>query len=164
MAGIAHGDRAGFGDEIWSLGRAGDVDALQRAAEMLSRVHDGADPDYDAQRAGAFALAIDGRAEEALATLSAGWTADWPFPAAYATDNARVQFLAGDYEAALDALKLAVHGIERHLDDSVAELTIGCVERSPRVWRKALKVAVRGGTGQQQLSLALAVLRARRAR
>jgi hypothetical protein len=161
VAAIAQRRVTAFGDEIWRLGRAGDAEALRRAADMLARTHDDGDPDYDVHRARAFALAIDGHADDALATLSDGWTADWPFPAAYATDNARVRFLAGEYEQALDALKLAVQGVERHLDDSVAELTAGCVERSPGVWRKALKVAIGGGTARQQLSLVTAVLRAR---
>jgi hypothetical protein len=161
VAAIAQRERIGYGDEIWRLGRAGDVDALHRAADMLTRGHDGVVPDYDAHRARAFALAIASRSDDALATLSDGWTADWPFPAAYATDNARVRFLAGEYDAALDTLRLAVQGVERHLDDSVAELTVACVKRDPAVWRKALRVASGGGTGRQQLALAAAIVRAR---
>jgi hypothetical protein len=161
VAATAQRERVGFGDEIWRLGREGDAAGLHRAADLLTDADDGGHPDYDAHRARAFALAIDGRADDALAALSEGWTAEWPFPAAFATDNARVRFLAGEYEAALDALKLAVHGVERHLDGSVAELTVACVERAPRVWTKALKVATSGGTARQQLSLTLAVLRAR---
>jgi hypothetical protein len=152
--------RVGFGDEIWRLARAGDREALERAADVLGAAA-GDEPDYDAQRARAFALALGRRGADAVAALEHGWTDDWPFPAAYATDIARVRYLAGEYDEALIALRLAVRGVERHLDESVPELTIACVERSPRVWRRALTVALGGGTARQQLALALAVLRAR---
>src|ERR687893_45987 len=102
--------RRGFGDEAWELALVGDAASLHRAADLLSG--DSGDLDYEAHRARAFALAIEGRRDDGLAELNEGWTEEWPFPGAYAADVARVRFLAGDYEDALGALRLAVRGTD----------------------------------------------------
>jgi hypothetical protein len=156
--------RVGFGDEIWRLGREGDAAGLHRAADLLARGSEDAEADYDVHRARAFALAVEGRGEEALTTLNEGWTEEWPFPSAYATDVARARFLAREYGEALTALQLGVRGVERHLDDSVAELTLETVRKAPGCWWRALKVATAGGTARQRVALALAVVGARLAR
>ena len=134
--------RRGFGDEAWRLALAGEAEALERAADLLD--HDPAERDYDTHRLRAFALAIGGRREDALAELNEGWTDEWPFPSAYATDVARVRYLAGDYEEALGALRLAVSGAER-LDPGVSDLARECVRRSPGLWGSALRVVLAGG-------------------
>jgi hypothetical protein len=149
--------RRGFGDEAWRLALAGDADALQRAAELLDSA---GEPDYESHRLRAFALAIGGRREDALAELNEGWTDEWPFPAAYATDVARVRYLAGDYEEALGALRLAVSGAER-LDPGVGDLARECVRRSPRLWGRALRVVLAGGKPAERAGAAWSVLRAR---
>jgi hypothetical protein len=151
-------ERRGFGDEIWRLALAGDSESLRGAAELL--LGDPDDLDYDAHRARAFALAIEGNGDRALAELNEGWTEDWPFPSAYATDVARVRYLAGDYEHALDALQLAVDGAER-IEPGVPELATDCVRRSPRLWPRALRLALAGGTAPQRAGAAWAVFRAR---
>ena len=150
--------RRGFGDEAWRLALEGDAASLHRAADLLTG--DSGDLDYEAHRARAFALALEGRRDDALAELNEGWTEEWPFPAAYATDVARVRFLAGDYEDALGALRLAVSGAER-VDPGVPQLASDCVRRSPRLWRGALRVALAGGTASQRAGAAWAVVRAR---
>jgi hypothetical protein len=151
--------RRGYGDETWRLAVARDAAALHRAADLLLE-GDAGDLDYDGHRALAFALAVEGRTGDALEQLNEGWTEEWPFPAAYAADIARVRFLVGDYEQALDALQLSVRGADR-LEPAVAELTPACVRHEKRLWRHGLRVAVSGGTAGQRLGTALAVLGAR---
>lgn len=151
--------RRGFGDETWRLAREGDAPALHRAAGLLLE----GDPDelsYDGHRARAFALAVEGRVDDALAELNEGWTEDWPFPAAYAADTARVRYLAGDYDRALGALQLAVHGADR-LDPAVAELVALVVARAPKLRFRAARIALGGGTTWQRLRNAAAALVAR---
>jgi hypothetical protein len=148
-----------FGDEAWRLARAGDATALRRAADLLLDGEPGG-LRYDAHRARAFALALDGRVDEALAQLNDGWTDDWPFAAAYAADTARVRYLAGDYEQALGALALAVRGAE-HLDPAVADLVTAVAARAPRLRLRAVKVVTTGGTPWQRLRNAAAAASAR---
>ncbi len=151
--------RRGFGDETWRLAQEQDSHALHRAADLLL---DG-DPGgllYDGHRARAFALAIDGRVDDGLAELNEGWTEDWPFPAAYAVDTARVRYLAGDYEHSLGALQLAVHGADR-LDPAIADLVAAVVSRAPKLRFRAVKVVLGGGTPWQRARNAAAALSAR---
>jgi hypothetical protein len=151
--------RRGFGDESWRLARDADTVGLHRAAELLLE----GDPGgllYDGHRARAFALAIEGHVDDALAQLNEGWTEDWPFPAAYAADTARVRYLAGDYEHALDALQLAVHGVER-LDPATSELVSDVVARAPKLRLRAIKIALGGGSVWQRLRNAATVASAR---
>jgi hypothetical protein len=150
--------RRGYGDETWRLAQVGDAPSLHRAADLLLRDPD--DLNYEGHRARAFALAVEGSADDALAQLNEGWTDDWPFPSAYATDVARVRFLTGDYGKALDALLIATRGAER-VDGAVAALASECVRRDPTLLGRALRVALAGGTAYQRLENAGAVLRAR---
>ena len=92
--------------------------------------------------------------------LNEGWTADWPFPAAYAADTARVRYLAGDYERSLGALQIAVRGAER-LDPQVADLVSAVAAHAPRLRLRAVRVALGGGTTWQRLRNAAAVAAAR---
>jgi hypothetical protein len=115
--------------------------------------------DYDGHRARAFALAIDGRAVDALAQLDAGRAGDWPFAVAYAGDVARIRILAGDAAGALDALAAANHGVDR-VQHGVAVLAVECARRDHRLRRRALRVALGGGTVRQRLRTVVAVLRA----
>jgi hypothetical protein len=151
-------ERRGFGDETWRLARAGDGAALYRAADLLLEGDTG-DLNYDGHRARAFALALEDRVDDGLAELNEGWTEEWPFPAAYAADTARVRYLAGDYERALGALQLAVHGADR-LDPAIAELVSLVVARAPRLRLRAVKVVLGGGTAWQRLRNAAAAARA----
>ncbi len=148
-----------FGDETWRLARAGDVEGLRRAADLLLRGDPG-DLEYDGHRARAFACALEGRVDDALAELNEGWTADWPFPAAYAADTARVRYLAGDYERSLGALELATRGAER-LDPQVGDLVAAVAARSPTLRVRAVRVALGGGTTWQRLRNAAAAATAR---
>jgi hypothetical protein len=149
--------RTGYGDETWRLATDGDVSALEHVAELLSSE---GDVNYDGHRARAFAYAVGGELESALAELNEGWTEEWPFPAAYAADVARVRFLGGDYAHALDALRLAVRSADV-LDPAVARLALECVERAPQTWLSALKIALAGGSPSQRLANGVAVVRAR---
>jgi hypothetical protein len=151
--------RTGFGDETWRLALEGDVPALERVGRLLLDDEPGSDG-YDGHRARGFALAVGGRVPAALAELNEGWTDEWPFPAAYAADVARVHFLGGDYSAAIDALQLSSRSADVR-DPSVAELAAACVERSPGCFGRALKVALGSGTPWQRAGAALAVVRAR---
>jgi hypothetical protein len=144
----------GYGDEVWRLARQRDVAALRRASALLLE-GDAGEHDYDGHRARAFAFAVDGRSDDALAELNKGWTEDWPFPAAYAADTARVWYLAGDYERALGALELAMHGADR-LDPAVADLVRLIVAKAPRLRLRAVRVALGGGTPWQRLRNATA--------
>jgi hypothetical protein len=151
--------RGVFGDESWRLARAGDTDALRGVADLLFS----GDPQglrYDGHRARAFALALDGRVDAALAELNDGWTEDWPFPSAYAADTARLRYLARDYDEALAALDLSVRGGDR-LDPAVADLAADVVARAPRLRLRAVKVVLGGGTLWQRLRNAAAVASAR---
>ena len=148
--------RRGYGDETWRLAVEGDSAALHRAADLLL---DG-DLSYDGHRARAFALAVDGDVDAALEELNEGWTEDWPFPAQYAADTARVRYLAGDYERSLGALQLAAHGVDR-LDPAVAELMAAVVAREPRLRFRALKIVLGGGTALQRVRNAAAIATAR---
>ena len=150
--------RRGFGDEVWWLARDGKVDALRRAAELLS-AHEG-DLDYEAHRARAFALAVEGRGEDALSELNGGWTEEWPVPAAYAVDVARVRFLAGDHDGALTALELSARSAER-VDGELPELVRLCVARRPELWTRALRVVLAGGPPAQRARAAAAVVKSR---
>jgi hypothetical protein len=151
--------RTGFGDETWRLALAGDVHALERVGDLLAGDDHGA-LGYDAHRARAFARAVEGEIEDALAELNEGWTEEWPFPSAYAADVARVRFLAGDYPHALDALRLAARSADV-LDPAVPELAVACVRRAPRSRLAALKVALAGGSPLQRTRNAVSVLAAR---
>jgi nucleotide-binding universal stress UspA family protein len=135
-----------FGDETWRLALAGDRVGLWRAASLLHAEQ----MEYDAHRARAFARALDGDVDAALAELNAGWTHDWPFPTAYAADIARVRFLAGDYESSLGALQLAVYGTDR-LDPQIADLAAAVVARAPRLRLRAVRVVLAGGSPWQRL-------------
>src|SRR5690242_4823638 len=145
-----------FGDEAWRLAAAGDREGLRRAATLLRAER----MDYDAHRATAFVCALDGEVERALAELNDGWTEDWPFPAAYAADIARVRFLAGDYESSLGALRLAVHGSDR-LDPQIADIAAAVVSRAPRLRLQAVRVVLGGGSPWQRLRNAAAAAAAR---
>src|SRR5207302_3629333 len=70
--------------------------ALPISADLL--LTEPLDLAYEGHRARAFSLAVERKAPEALDVLNEGWTADWPFPVAYALDVARIRYLAGDYE------------------------------------------------------------------
>src|SRR4051795_2221165 len=126
--------RTGYGDETWRLALEGDVDGLERAAELLL---DPGGVGYDGHRARAFARAVRGDVEGGLAELNEGWTDEWPFPSVYAADVARVRFLAGDYAAALEGLHLALRGADR-VDADVGRLAKECVRRDKRLLRRAL--------------------------
>jgi hypothetical protein len=152
-------DVKGFGDETWRLARVADVPSLHRAADLLLE-GDPAGLLYDGHRARAFALALEGRVDDALAELNEGWTEDWPFPAAFAADAARVRYLAGDYEEALGALRLAVHGADR-LDPAISELAAAVVARAPQLRLRAVKVVLGGGTPWQRLRNAAVAASAR---
>jgi hypothetical protein len=151
--------RRGYGDETWRLARAGDVASLHRAAGLLLG-GDAGPLDYDGHRARAFALALEGDVDDALAELNEGWSEEWPFPAAYAADTARVRYLAGDYERSLGALQLAVHGADR-LDPQIAELVAAVVKHAPRLRLRAMRVVLGGGTPWQRLRNAAAAVAAR---
>jgi hypothetical protein len=150
---------ASFRDEVWRLARAGDTEALRRASDLLLQGEPGG-LDYDGHRARAFAFAVELRVDDALAELNQGWSDDWPFPAAYAADTARVRFLAGDDEGALGALRLAMHGADR-LDPAVAELAALIVARSPGLRLRAIKVVLGGGSPWQRVRNAAAAATAR---
>ena len=151
--------RTTFGDEAWRLALAGDAEGLRRASELLLAGDPGGLA-YDGHRARAFALALEGRVDEALAELTEGWNEDWPVPAAYAADTARVRYLAGDDEDALGALQLAVRGADR-LDPAVADLVAAVVSRQPRLRVRAVKVLLTGGTPWQRLRNATVAASAR---
>jgi hypothetical protein len=151
--------RRGFGDETWRLATEADRAALHRAADLLLE----GDPGglfYDGHRARAFALALEGRVDEALGQLNMGWTEDWPFPAAYAADTARVRYLAGDYEHALGALRFALHGADR-IDPAIADLVTSLVARAPKLRLRAIRVVLGGGSAWQRLRNAAVVASAR---
>jgi hypothetical protein len=150
--------RRGFGDETWRLAREGDAAALHRAADLL--LQDPTDLEYEGRRARAFALAVEQRVDDALDELNAGWTDEWPFPHAFATDVGRIRFLVGEYDKALDSLLLAARGAQR-IDGSIPDLAAECVRRRPRLVARALRVALAGGTVWQKLENAGAILRAR---
>jgi hypothetical protein len=153
------GVRKAFGDETWRLARVADVAGLRRVADLLLEGDTG-DLNYDGHRARAFALAIEGRVDDALAELNEGWSEDWPFPAAYAADTARVRYLAGDYEQSLGALSLAVHGAD-HLDPAISELVSAVVVQAPKLRFRAVKVMLGGGSAWQRLRNAAAAASAR---
>src|SRR3954470_19317785 len=146
---------------MWRLAGARDSAALHRAAELL--LADPVDLGYEGHRARAFALAVEGHVDEALAELNAGWTEEWPFPRTYAADVARVRYLGGDDTHAVAALRLAARGADS-ADPRVVDLASLVVRRTPRLWRRALRVAAAAGTPSQRAASVAAVTRARFAR
>jgi hypothetical protein len=149
--------RLGLGDEIWRLAGAGDAAGLEHASELLA---DDGEFDYESRRALAFRYALDGRTDQALAELNEGWAEDWPPPAAYALDVARIHLLAGDCERALSALQLEVRGLSHW--SGVSEVVAACVRRHPRTWRRGLGLALAAETGLVgKLRAAAIVARAR---
>src|SRR4051794_11486838 len=108
------GVRASYGDALWRLAVARDREGLPGPADRLLT----GDASYEGSRARAFALAVDGRLDAALAELAEGRLGDWPFPAAYSTDSARVRHLAGDDHGALRDLAAAARDADR-LDPEV---------------------------------------------
>jgi hypothetical protein len=130
-----------------------------RLTAATFRAHPGA-LRYEAHRARAFALAGKGNCDAALAELISGWGADWPDPPAYATDVAHVRMLVGDHEQALDALRIAVHGAAS-VDARVPTIVRACVHASPHLWRRALRLALEGGSLLDRGRIAVAVARAR---
>jgi hypothetical protein len=146
--------RRGFADQIWLLAQAGDVAALEQAGELLLR--EPVTLEYEGHRALAFARAIRGDAEGALAELNDGWIEEWPFPAAFAADRGRIQFLVGDVRGSLEALRLAARGAKRN-DPSTIELAAACVSRRRASVFRALRVAVSGGTPWQRVRAAAGI-------
>jgi hypothetical protein len=151
-------DRRGYRDEVWRLARVGDVVGLRRAADLLLEGSVGLE--YDGHRARAFADALEGRVEEALAELNAGRGEQWPFAAAYAADVARLRYLAGEYEESLGALRVALRGAER-ADPQVVELVSAVAAQAPGLRVRAVRVALAGGTTWQRLRNAAAAAAAR---
>jgi hypothetical protein len=149
--------RRGFGDEIWRLAEAGDVGGLDSAAALL--LHDPEGFEYEGHRALAFRHALQGRTAQALQELNEGWSEEWPTPSAYATDVARIHFLAGDCAKALTALSLDVRSATQW--DGLTELVAACVKKDRALWREAIGIATAGETGTRKARAALAVLRAR---
>jgi hypothetical protein len=135
--------RRGFGDETWRLARGGDADGLERAARLL--LADPGELEYEGHRARAFRLALDADATAALVELNEGWSEDWPSPAAYAVDVARIHFLAGDCRKALTALELDVRSAAHF--DGLRELVVDCVRRDRALWRPALAIVLAGEEG-----------------
>jgi hypothetical protein len=129
--------RRGYGDEIWRLADSGDAAGLERVFELLAS--DG-EFDYEACRVLAFRAALEGRTDQALVQLNEGWADDWPPPAAYALDVARIHLLVGDCERALSALQLEVRGLSRW--SGVTDIVAGCIRRNPRLWRRGLWLAL----------------------
>ena len=115
---------------------------------------------YEAHRARAFRLAQVGECNAALAELIGGWVDDWPDPPTYATDVAHVRMLAGDYAEALDALRTAIHGARR-LEARVPVIVGTCVQGSPVLWRRALRLVLEGGSMRDRARVVVAVARAR---
>jgi hypothetical protein len=149
--------RRGFGDETWRLARARDRAGLDHAAALLL---DEGELEYEGHRARAFRLAVDARAADALEELNEGWSEDWPSPAAYATDVARIHFLAGNAAHALTALQLDVRSAAHF--DGLADLALACVRTEPRLWRAALHVVAGGEEGfVPKARAAGAIMRAR---
>jgi hypothetical protein len=140
---------ARFGDETWRLAEHEDVRALRAAAGLL----DG----YDAHRARAFALAVEGDARAAVDELDVGRTDEWPFAAAHATDTARIHYLARDYERVLAALRPALRA--DRLDPAVAELAAAVVRHAPRLRIRAVKLVLGGGSVWQRARNAALVAR-----
>ena len=129
--------RRGYGDEIWRLARAGDAAGLEHVSELLA---DDGEFDYESRRAMAFRHALEGRTAEALAELNAGWADDWPPPSAYALDVARIHLVVGDCERTLAALQLEVHSLSQW--SGVNEIVADCIQRSPALWRRGLRLAL----------------------
>src|SRR5437879_358899 len=150
--------RRGFGDETWRLACAGDIPGLERAADLL--LSDPGELEYEGRRARAFRLAVEGNAVAALTQLNEGWSEDWPSPAAYAVDVARIHFLAGDCTKALTALRLDVRTAAHF--DGLRGLVVDCVRHDPKLWRTALEIVLAGeeSTGAKLRAVG-AVLRAR---
>lgn len=115
---------------------------------------------YEAHRARAFVLAGQGECDAALAELISGWVTDWPDPPTYATDVAQVRMLVGDHAEALEALRIAVHGARR-LEERVPAIVGECVQGSPHLWRRALRLVLEGGSVLDRGRIALAIGRAR---
>jgi hypothetical protein len=146
-----------FGDQAWELAQKNDVTALERAAALHLR--DASGIEYEGYRARAFALAVRNRVAEALSSLNEGWTDEWPTPAAYATDVARIHLLAGDCTKALTALQLDLRAVDQL--HGLTDFTVACVRREPALWWSALRLAVRGERGHRKVVAAFAVARAR---
>lgn len=146
-----------FGDQAWELAQKGDVTALEGAAYLHLRDPSGIE--YEGYRARAFSLAVRNRVAEALAALNEGWTDEWPTPAAYATDVARIHLLSGDCAKALTALQLDLRTID-HID-GLTDFAVACTRRDPSLWRRALRLAMHGKGGPRRYGAALSVLRAR---
>ena len=142
--------RAVYQDELWRLAVERDVAGLHRAVGVV-------DDGYDAHRARAFALAVDGRVDGALRELGAGWGGDWPFPAGYALDVARVRFLGRDYRGALSALRDAADR-DGSTDPAVAALARECVRREPALLRRALRLALGRGPVRRRVRDAAALV------
>jgi hypothetical protein len=134
--------RLGLGDEIWRLAGAGDAGGLEHVSQLLA---DDGEFEYESRRALAFRHALDGRTDQALAELNEGWAEDWPPPAAYALDVARIHLLVGDCERALSALQLEVRGLSHW--SGVSEIVRDCVRRNPRLWRRGLRLALAAEAG-----------------
>ncbi|MFL5925928.1 MAG: hypothetical protein ACJ77E_03225 [Gaiellaceae bacterium] len=139
-------------DELWRLAKTGDAAALRRAGDVLEG--------YDAHRARAFALALRGRGDDAVAQLEEGAADGWPFPAALAADRARVRFLAGDYQRSLAALEPAVHAADR-VDPATADLAADIAAREPALRLRAVRLVLGGGTTWQRLRNAAAAASSR---
>ena len=115
---------------------------------------------YEAHRARAFKLAGRGDCDAALAELNGGWGDEWPDPASYAADVARIRLLVNQPAEALEALQLAVRGATK-LEPRVPALAEECVRRSPSAWRQALQLAAQGGTPLDRARIVVAVARAK---
>jgi hypothetical protein len=147
-----------FGDQVWELAQRRDVAGLERAAALHLRDESGIE--YEGYRARAFALAVQGRTNEALQALNEGWTEEWPTPVGYSMDVTRVHYLSGNARKAIAALQLDLRTFAQ-LPGAV-ELAAACARLDPRVKKEALRVVRHTSSGTERLRAMLAVAFARR--
>jgi hypothetical protein len=99
---------------------------------------------YERRRARAYAHALDGNADFALAELSLAAAAEPPSAATLAADSAQLHLLLGDPARAVLSLEGAAR-IEQALDPHAGAVLVAAIREAPAAWFRGARAAFRSG-------------------
>ncbi|HET9673728.1 MAG TPA: hypothetical protein VFP31_02895, partial [Gaiellaceae bacterium] len=100
---------------------------------------------YERRRARAYAHALDGNPDFALAELSLAAAAEPPSAATLAADSAQLHLLLGDPARAVASLEGAAR-VEQTLDPHAGAVLVAAIREAPASWFRGVRAAFHGGS------------------
>ncbi len=100
---------------------------------------------YERRRARAYAHALDGNPDFALAELSLAAAAEPPSAATLAADSAQLHLLLGDPARAVASLEGAARA-EQALDPHAGAVLVAAIREAPASWFRGVRAAFHGGS------------------